>query len=262
MVDSMKFEEKLSKQQGFQEAEYAFPYHYLPDYCRGKIVTTRFWPWTIPYLGRIKLVMDFLNNHTFLSLVDIGCGDGKLINVVQKHFGHAILCGVDYSDKSIQIARCLNYTSDKVRFDVHDLTERSEVTGAFDVATMVEVLEHIPVDELDIFLQNSLAFIRPRGHLLLTVPSDNIPVSKKHYQHFSVKQLAEILENHQIDIMSAEFIDSGGLIMGIFHRLLRNSVFILNSQRLVNAIFRYYVKCHLHANETRGRGIFLVAQKR
>jgi len=258
----MKPEEKVNKQQRFQEAEYVFPYHYLPDYCHGKIVTTKFWPWTVPYLGRLKLVMDFLSNHQFLSLIDIGCGDGKLINVARSHFSHAILCGADYSDRSIQLAKCLNDTNEKVRFYVHDFTKPSKPRETFDVATMIEVMEHIPSDELNVFLQNSLAFIRPRGHLLFTVPSDNIPVSKKHYQHFNVKQIAEILENQPIDIISVEFIDSSGLIMGIFNRLMRNSVFILNSQRLVNAVFRYYVKYHLHAIETRGKGIFLVAQKR
>ncbi len=225
-------------------------------------MTTRFWAWSVPYLSRLKLVIDFLNNHQFVSLIDIGCGDGKLINVIQKHFSHAYLCGVDYSDRSIQFARCLNYVNDRIRFDVCDLTTHLEPIETYDVGTIIEVLEHIPLDTVDIFLQNAISFIRPGGYLLLTVPSKNIQVLKKHYQHFSIKQLEEIFENHPVKIINVEFIDSGGLIMGILHRLLGNSIFILNSQRLVNLFFQYYVRFHLHVNKTNGRGIFLVAQKR
>ena len=102
-----------------QESEYSFPYHYIPFHGSTGPEFVRRWPWGLKYLGGIELIADKLEQMDFKSLVEIGCGDGRLLAEVARRFPGRRLLGVDYSDRAIGFARAFN---PELRFVVADVT--------------------------------------------------------------------------------------------------------------------------------------------
>ena len=64
----------------------------------------------------------------------------------------------------------------------------------YDVATLMEVYEHIPPEISNDFLSGIHKLLNNEGILHLTVPHINVPVSAHHFRHFSVKSLVTELE--------------------------------------------------------------------
>jgi SAM-dependent methyltransferase len=79
------------------------------------------------------------------SVIDIGCGGGRLCQLAAPHAGRVL--GIDYDPRNLAIARAEN-THAHVEFRLGDVT--SVLPGEqFDLALLVAVLEHIEdVDQL------------------------------------------------------------------------------------------------------------------
>ena len=182
----------LSEKQAIQESEYFIPYHYIPEKDGHGFSQTLFWSWGMRYFAGIELVLAQLRQLSFSSVIDIGCGDGRFLREVSKAFPGKSLLGVDYSGAAIALAKALNPDLNYVCLDIAN----DETPGQFDVATMIEVLEHIPPNEIDSFLEGVSKSITSNGTLILTVPHENKRVQNKHFQHFSSQKLRKILASH------------------------------------------------------------------
>jgi hypothetical protein len=77
-----------------QEAQYGFPYHFIPTVEGRKYSSTRHWHWGFRYLGGMHVALELLRQAPFKSLVDIGCGDGRFLREVSAHFGDCSLIEV------------------------------------------------------------------------------------------------------------------------------------------------------------------------
>lgn len=173
-----------------QEFQYEFPYHYIPAIDRKGFSQVSSWSWGMRYLGGIEAVLTQLRHRKFKSLIDIGCGDGRFLREVANEFQKMVLCGVDYSERAIKLAQAMNPGID---YRCENITH-NHLNERFDVATMVEVLEHIPPDDVGAFLNGVANHLNPKGVLILTVPHINKRLQEKHYQHFSVKSLTAALQ--------------------------------------------------------------------
>ena len=60
---------------------------------------------------------------------------------------------------------------------------------------MREVLEHLPEDEIDRILGAFRTRI-PKAELVVSVPSNNSPIEKKHFRHYTAETLAQTLERN------------------------------------------------------------------
>jgi 2-polyprenyl-3-methyl-5-hydroxy-6-metoxy-1,4-benzoquinol methylase len=179
----------LEREQDIQESEYTFPYHYIPQWSSRHFSQNRYWSWGFRYIGGLLVVLDQLKQMSFESLIDIGCGDGRFIQELQAIYPNARILGIDYSAHAISMAQAMNPQGAYRQANVilEDLDE------LFDVATCIEVLEHIPLNDVSSFIKGLASTIRPGGTLVLTVPHINLPTSKKHYQHFSSEKLLDVL---------------------------------------------------------------------
>lgn len=180
----------MDDKQLLQEEQYELPYHYIPVVDQKGFSQVSSWSWGMSYLGGIQAVIAQLKKHKFKSLIDIGCGDGRFLREVAMEFQAEVVCGVDYSQRATNLAQamnphldyqCKNIASDKLK-------------AKFDIATMVEVLEHIHPNDVNEFLRGVVSHLNPKGVLILTVPHINKPLQDKHYQHFSVESLTEALQ--------------------------------------------------------------------
>jgi SAM-dependent methyltransferase len=173
-----------------QEEQYAFPYHYLPQERPKRFSQVEYWSWGYRYLGRLRIAEELLEQLKFDSLVDIGCGDGRFLHDVSTRYPEKRLVGVDSSQTAIRWARCLN---PELIFEAQDILTKP-LQATYDVATLLDVIEHIHPDQLNDFVEAALGAVRPGGWLILTAPHTNMKLDAKHYQHFNPEHLDRLLE--------------------------------------------------------------------
>ncbi len=244
-------------QQQIQESGYEYPYHYIPVWERGRFRQHQYWSWGFRYLGGIQIVLNELAKISFESLLDIGCGDGRFLREARRLFPHSRLLGLDYSEQAIRLAQALNAG---IRYEARDIISEP-LAEQFEAATLVEVLEHIPIADVPSFLSACAAALKPGGHLVLTVPHRNKPIEPKHFQHFNSDQLRTLLMRDfaEVSIVPFDTLSKHAPLLAILERLLggRGRYFLVTNRHLVSAFFRYYLRRHLYARNERVCGRLL-----
>lgn len=121
--------------------------------------------------------------HTVLSLpshhriVDMGCGEGKLLKLLQNEPAIEHIVGIDVSTTSLQRAQRklrmdeLSYKeSQRITLHHGSLLYCDDITTNADVITLVEVIEHIEESLLPFAMYHMLGFAKP-NHLIITTPN-------------------------------------------------------------------------------------------
>lgn len=224
----------LTPEQKAQEGEYSLPYHYIPS-SGGGFSQTLFWSWGMRYMGGLELVLSELRKLEFSSLLDVGCGDGRFLREVADRFHGKRILGVDYSSSAISLARALNPS---IEYTCMDITAGG-MHGRFDVATLIEVLEHIPPANIQQFLAAIARITQPQGKLLLTVPHTNKKPQAKHYQHFSSSLLRDVLSPHFVVEKIVPF-DRNSRTTTLLAKLFGGSgkSFVITHKKLNDALYR------------------------
>lgn len=161
---------KLDNIQKIQEEQYEFPYHHLVNFKRFDNHKTLYGG--LNYYGYISKVLEYINEELFVSLLDVGCGDGKMIFELSRKNKNKKLTGIDFSEKAILFAKAFNYGNGS-EFICGDVCY---VRGEYDVITMVEVLEHIPDNEIKKVVLSVYNLLPKNGRLVVSVPSTNDPL--------------------------------------------------------------------------------------
>lgn len=73
-----------------------------------------------------------------LSILDVGCGTGELLQFLSPEFG----VGIDHSGQMIKIATSKFKKLKKLSFQVHDI-EKHPFHGSFDFILLIDVIEHL-----------------------------------------------------------------------------------------------------------------------
>ena len=81
----------ISHKQKIQEDMYDFPYHHIPNFEQGNFSAIRTYSEPHEYFGYMSYVISKINQIPFTNLLDVGCGDGKLVYELYKK----IPAGVD-----------------------------------------------------------------------------------------------------------------------------------------------------------------------
>jgi SAM-dependent methyltransferase len=238
----------MERQATLQQQQYRFPYHYLPTYDGRGFSQLQHWSWGYRYLGRLEVTFDLLEKMEFESLVDIGCGDGRFLAEVRKRWPDRTVLGIDSSEDAAELARRM---SPDVPVETRDIL-RSPLDGRFDVATLLDVIEHVPPDSLPSFLQSVSRTLRPGGHLVLTVPHRNEPLIGKHYQHFDSNGLRRVLDGAFPEPRFVYF-DRCSWPFRLLWKLLGGSgrYYVITHSGLNTFLFDYYRRHHLHASDER-----------
>lgn len=239
-----------------QEAEYEFPYHYIPRFENGNFTQVRKLRWGYEYLSYLRFILARLEGIEFDSLLDVGCGDGRFLKEVARRFPDKSLTGVDCSERALLYARLLN---PRVRFTCGDITRPQALTERFDVVTLIETLEHVAPEEVPNFVRGLRRCITDEGVLILSVPSEKLKLNRKHYQHFTLESLSAALRPH-FAVTEHYFLNRISKWDRLLGKLLVNRYFILNEPRLLNALYRRYEKSLLNAGPADGKRICVVCR--
>ena len=137
------------------------------------------------------------------SVLDVGCGDGFITNLLSEYCKHVV--GVDSSRTGISLASSLVDIS-KADFVLGSVNNLPFKESAFDVITLFEVIEHIPVKLVKKALMDIKRVLKKDGILIVTTPNprnfSNIIfgrkiVSKKHEKEYRQAELLQLLSDFQ-----------------------------------------------------------------
>jgi len=217
----MEMKEKF----GMQSSQYEFPYHFLVDlkkreFCIGL-------SWGLDYFNYMNKAIALVEKYVKRDILDIGCGDGYLLNNLKKSnvLGDDVRAvGMDLDEQPIKFAQAFSHGIDNLEFIVEDVNNYLET---FNLITIVEALEHIPDDEIQNFVFQIDRLLQNGGTLIVSVPSKTVPLNKKHYRHYNIEMLAKYWPNYEI--LEKFFITNRkSMWFGFIEKLLCNKKFNLN----------------------------------
>lgn len=126
---------------------------------------------------RLVAVLDVLKEVGAKSVIDLGCGEGKLLRLLLKDKTFEEILGMDVSYRSLERAAArlgLDYMAprqkERITLIQGALTYRDKRLQGFDAAALVEVIEHLDEDRLKAFERVVFAFARPKT-VVLTTPN-------------------------------------------------------------------------------------------
>jgi SAM-dependent methyltransferase len=114
---------------------------------------------------KFRRVIEEMEGHR--RHLDVGCGPGTLIGLLDHRF---ISTGIDISTAEIDYARC-EHESESKRFFALPAHALPDECRDYDVATIVEVIEHLAPVELDGVLRTTIERLRLGGKLVVTTPN-------------------------------------------------------------------------------------------
>ena len=127
---------------------------------------------------RLELVAETIKNHRVKRVIDLGCGEGKLLKYLLKNKFIDLVTGVDVSYRTLEIAKkrlkldsLPFHQQDKIELIQGSLIYRDKRFNDYDAATVIEVIEHLDLNRLAALERVVFEFAKPK---LIIVTTPNI----------------------------------------------------------------------------------------
>lgn len=244
-VESARTKHKFA----LQDNQYRFPYHYLPHVStRGVPMRTRGLSWGFEYLCYQLHLVERVRAMQPQSLLEVGCGDGRFVGMLDEVERRV---GVDLSEPAIRFARAFHPSVDFRNGPMSTLRE------VFDVVVAIEVLEHVPDEEINSFLYSLAERVSPSGRILISVPSEVVPVHPKHYRHYNEKLLRSQIERSRapVSVLSIEDVYAPPAWLDLALRYTCNPFLVFELRPLNRLLWKYVWEHARFASPGTGRHI-------
>lgn len=154
---------------------------------------------------RLAAVMEAVRGAGARTLVDLGCGEGRLLALALKEKGLSRILGMDVSTRALGLARRkLHYDhlppAQRARLElIHgSLLYRDARLAGFDAAALVEVIEHLDTPRLGAMERAIFEHARPR-RVIVTTPN------REYNAHWESLQAGEFRhEDHRFEWTRAD----------------------------------------------------------
>ena len=127
---------------------------------------------------RLEKVADTLQAHNVSRVIDLGCGEGKLIKRLLQNKSMQTITGVDVAYRELEIAKkrlkldnLPFHQQDKVKLIQGSLIYRDKRFQGYDAATAIEVIEHLDLNRLAALERVLFEFAQPK---LVVITTPNI----------------------------------------------------------------------------------------
>lgn len=240
-----------------QEDQYQFPYHHTPHFLEDGCATrVRHLDWGFDYLACLHYVRECVENHKPQSVLEVGCGDGAIIGSLDQNIPKRV--GVDLSEKAIAFATA--FFPDIIFRSV----DAKLLADTFDAVIAVEVLEHIPDEQVIDFLKTLEERTKKGGLIYISVPSVNLPLYEKHYRHYDPSLLAKQINASglDVDIIELRFFRSPVLFENFYKRLTNNRFWLGEFHPIRRKIWNNIVKGLNSANPKTAQHVVAILKKR
>jgi 2-polyprenyl-3-methyl-5-hydroxy-6-metoxy-1,4-benzoquinol methylase len=149
---------------------------------------------------------DLLDQAAPTSLLDVGCGEGVLVHRWAARLPAARVVGIDLEEESIQDGWAQRQAPN-LEYRMMEAANLPFADGEFELASAIEVLEHLPDPEHTVSEMARCA----RGHLLVSVPREplwrmlnmargaywsSLGDTPGHLNHWSRRSFVELLSRH------------------------------------------------------------------
>ena len=152
-----------------------------------------------PFSRHLRRIMkNMIRPLKFESVLDVGCGQGSLLQELQSEFPNIKPYGIDVSSAAIELARKRVPSG---RFYVFDITD-SSLDERCDLVVCSEVLEHIPDDLLALHNLQKMT----RQYLLVSTPQGRMREFEKqigHVRNYAPGELVNKIESSGFTVLSA-----------------------------------------------------------
>lgn len=155
---------------------------------------------------RLKLVAEKLKQSGAASVIDLGCGDGKLLRLLLKEKQFTRIAGTDVSYSELEKSQDKlhwNEMSEKQRERLSlfqsSLTYRDKRFSGFDAAAVVEVIEHLDPNRLPALEKSLFTYAKPQT-IVLTTPNREYNVR---YENLSAGKVRH--SDHRFEWTRSEF---------------------------------------------------------
>jgi 3' terminal RNA ribose 2'-O-methyltransferase Hen1 len=126
---------------------------------------------------RLQTVVETLKKSSAQTVLDLGCGEGKLLRLLLQEQQFTGVLGMDVSYRSLQIARERLHLDDlpdrqreRIQLKHGSLMYRDESLAGYDAAVVVEVIEHLDVERLKAFEKVLFQYAQPKM-IVITTPN-------------------------------------------------------------------------------------------
>jgi 2-polyprenyl-3-methyl-5-hydroxy-6-metoxy-1,4-benzoquinol methylase len=140
------------------------------------------------------------------SILDVGCGEGVLTHEWAERLGDKRIVGIDLDDEKLAVEWAKRQRPN-LEYRCEEATRLSFADGEFDMATAIEVLEHVPDPEATVAEMARVA----KRHLLVSVPREplwrglnmargayvgSLGNTPGHVNHWSKRGFVKLLSRH------------------------------------------------------------------
>lgn len=188
----------------------------------------------IPHKIRLNKILKIIasENRKFENLLDVGCSNGYLTDIIKNHFEIPLVKGVDYDLDNIKLAD-ERYPS--ISFSEMNLNIPTNETRKFELVTCLETLEH--VGDINQALDNLLTLKAKGGCLFISVPIEigfwgiTKFLFKRYLYNYSLEELSNttslkyllaLLGSKNISAFRSNKKQSFGTHFGFDYRLIEN----------------------------------------
>lgn len=142
------------------------------------------------------------------NILDIGCGQGEFLYLLNKKVKNKKFTGIDISSVAIKNAK---HKFKKITFFKSSSSKTPFANNSFDTILLIEVIEHLI--DIDSTLQEIKRILKPNGYLMITTTDFNLLKkilistfvwdkyfypNNPHIRFFTKKTLKDICQNHQL----------------------------------------------------------------
>ena len=104
-------------------------------------------------------------------VLELGCGVGIFTKLLAKKVKNGIIEAVDLSEKSVAVAKNELKDRNNIHFDVADVVKYQPKNSDFDMITLMDVIEHIPLDHHAELFTNLAEIATEKTNILINIPN-------------------------------------------------------------------------------------------
>ena len=130
-----------------------------------------------------KMISNYIYKSLFksnseINVLEIGCGEGNLMQYLAKIFKCNIL-GIDISSKQVDLAK--KKSLNVIHKDIFEYLDSDYCKDNFDLIILIDVIEHLPKNKIeDLFFRLS-KILKKDGSIILKFPNGYSPLSQIYF---------------------------------------------------------------------------------